>query len=102
MKASINTMGLFCVRPQHQEGVSFLHQDLRSKAPDGSFDLILCRNVAFTYFEARLQQEVLDRLLEHLSVPGFLIIGTGERLPQELRCLVSHPGVPEILKHIEW
>jgi chemotaxis protein methyltransferase CheR len=94
--------GLFCVQPQHREGVSFLHQDLRSEAPDGSFDLILCRNVAFTYFGARLQQEVLDRLLEHLSVPGFLVVGTEERLPQEMHFLVALPGVPEILKHIEW
>ncbi len=41
---------LFCVRPQYRQGVSFLSQDLRSEAPEGLFDLILCRNVAFTYF----------------------------------------------------
>ena len=92
--------GLFCVRPRHREGVSFLNQDLRCEAPDGSFDLILCRNVAFTYFEAPLQREVLTRLLEHLSVPGYLVIGAQERLPQEIRCLAAFPGVPEILTHV--
>jgi chemotaxis protein methyltransferase CheR len=33
---------LFCVRPRHRQGVSLLLQDLRSEAPDGRFDLILC------------------------------------------------------------
>jgi chemotaxis protein methyltransferase CheR len=91
---------LFCVRPRHREGVSFLYQDLRSEAPDGPFDLILCRNVAFTYFEPPLQQKVLTRLLEHLSVPGYLVLGADERLPQETPCLVALADVPEILKHV--
>jgi chemotaxis protein methyltransferase CheR len=91
---------LYCVRPLHREGVSFLFQDLRSEAPDGPFDLILCRNVAFTYFEPELQREVLSRLVERLSVPGYLVIGAKERLPEELGCLVPLPGVPEIFKHL--
>jgi chemotaxis protein methyltransferase CheR len=91
---------LYCVRPRHQEGVRFLHQDLRSEAPDGPFDLILCRNVAFTYFEPPLQQKVLKRLLESLSLPGYLVTGAGEQLPHEMECLVSLPDVPEILKHV--
>src|SRR3990170_4320324 len=52
------TGGLFCVRPQHRQDVHFLLQDLRSEAPEGLSDLILCRNVAFTYFEVPLQQDV--------------------------------------------
>lgn len=91
---------LFCVRPRHRDGVSFLHQDLRCEAPNGPFDLILCRNVAFTYFEAPLQREVLRRLVEGLSVPGYLVMGAQERLPQEIDCLVPLPGVPEILAHV--
>lgn len=88
---------LFCIKPQHREGVSFLLQDLRSEAPEDSFDLILCRNVAFTYFEAPLQREVLYRLVERLAVPGYLVIGAQERLPEELDCLVPLPGVRQIL-----
>ena len=90
----------YCVRPRHREGVSFLCQDLRSEAPDGPFDLILCRNVAFTYFEAPLQREVLSHLVARLFVPGYLVIGAKERLPQEIGCLVPLPGVPEILQHV--
>lgn len=91
---------LYCVRPLHREGVSFLFQDLRSEAPDGPFDLILCRNVAFTYFEPELQEEVLSHLVERLAVSGYLVIGAEERLPKKLACLVPLPGVPEIFKHV--
>jgi chemotaxis protein methyltransferase CheR len=73
----------FCVRPRHREGVSFLYQDLRSAAPAGPFDLILCRNVAFTYFAVTLQREVLTRLVERLAPQGCLVIGEGERLPPD-------------------
>jgi chemotaxis protein methyltransferase CheR len=90
--------GLFCVRPRYRKDISFLLQDLRSEAPIGPFDLILCRNVAFTYFEAPLQREVLHRLVERLTVPGYLVIGAGERLPEEPAGFVSLSGMPEILQ----
>jgi chemotaxis protein methyltransferase CheR len=87
---------LFCIRSRHKEGVSFVHQDLRAVVPDGLFDLILCRNIAFTYFEAPLQRKVLNRLIEHLAVPGYLVIGTQERLPEGLDRLVPLPEPPQI------
>jgi len=90
---------LFCVRQQHREDVTFLLQDLRSEAPEGFFDLILCRNVAFTYFEPPLQGEVLDRLVERLAQPGYLVIGAQERPPHEISCLIPLPGVPEIFRY---
>ena len=43
----------FCVKPCHREGLCFLHQDIRSEAPTASFDLVLCRYLAFTYFAPR-------------------------------------------------
>ena len=79
--------------------MSFLLQDLRSEAPEGFFDLILCRNVAFTYFEPPLQGEALDRLVERLAQPGYLVIGAQERLPHEMSCLIPLPGVPEIFRY---
>jgi chemotaxis protein methyltransferase CheR len=87
---------LYCVRSLHREDVSFLFQDLRCEAPDGHFDLILCRNVAFTYFEAPLQRDVLGRLIEHLATPGYLVIGAQEQLPQQSVCLAPLPGEPQI------
>jgi chemotaxis protein methyltransferase CheR len=91
--------GLFCVRQQHREGVSFVLQDLRSDAPDGRFDLILCRNVAFTYFAPPLQVEALDRILGRLANPSFLVIGAREKLPREMSFLRPLTGVPEIFRY---
>ena len=46
-------------------------QDLRSQAPPGPFDIILCRNLASTYFAPALQQRVLVRFAERLHDPRF-------------------------------
>lgn len=61
--------------------ITFLVQDLRKEAPPGPFDLVLCRNVAFTYFDVPLQREVLARIRSVLTPEGELVIGKGERLP---------------------
>ena len=61
--------------------ITFLVQDLRTEAPAGPFDLVLCRNVAFTYFDAPLQREVLARIESVLAPGGELVIGKGEKLP---------------------
>jgi chemotaxis protein methyltransferase CheR len=88
---------LFCVKPAHREGIDFLYQDLRSQAPAALFDLVLCRYVAFTYFAPPLQQQVLDRLVDHLLPDGYLAIGTHERLP-EAPTLTPLAGAPQIFK----
>jgi chemotaxis protein methyltransferase CheR len=88
----------FCVKSRHRRGISLLQQDLRSSAPDGMFDLILCRNVAFTYFARPLQEQVLDRLLAHLLPGGFLVIGRKEQLPQIISALTPLDGAPQILQ----
>ncbi len=89
---------LYCVKSKHREGVRIVDQDIRSEAPEGLFDLILCRNMAFTYFEPSLQKKVLHRLVEHLSVPGHLAIGAGERLPEDIGGLEPLPGLPEVFR----
>jgi chemotaxis protein methyltransferase CheR len=70
-----------CVRPRHREGVTIVRQDLRLDAPAGPFDLVLCRNLAFTYFTLPLQRQVLARIKERLAPRGYLVIGAHERLP---------------------
>lgn len=90
--------GLYCVRPHHRQGLAFLRQDLRTEWPDGPFDLILCRNLAFTYFAPPLQERVLERILERLAPRGYLVIGAHERLPVPLAGLAPLPGAPEILR----
>jgi len=87
---------LFCVRPQHRDGITLLYQDLRSEAPTLAFDLILCRYVAFTYFTLPLQQQVLARLVHQLLPNGYFVIGTHEQLPDDGIALMPLAGVPQI------
>lgn len=73
--------GLFCLRERFRSGIRFQLQDLRREMPDRRFDLILCRNLAFTYFDPGLQESVLSRLEHHLEPGGYLVIGAHEKLP---------------------
>jgi chemotaxis protein methyltransferase CheR len=84
--------GLHCLRPEWRANVSFAQQDLRAEMPEGPFDLVLCRNLAFTYFAPALQAQVLDRLVTHLAPGGALAIGLHETLP-EMSQLAPWPGV---------
>jgi chemotaxis methyl-accepting protein methylase len=61
--------------------VRFAELDLTRDPLPGPFDLLLCRNVAFTYLGAARQREVAARLWAALAPGGFLMIGGGERLP---------------------
>ena len=72
----------FRVRPEFREGVSFLQQDLRRENPSGRFDLILCRNVAFTYFDDAGRRATLRRFASLLYPNGVLVIGREEALPE--------------------
>lgn len=69
------------LRPEFREGVEFVAQDIREGAPEGVFDLLLCRNLAFTYFDDLLQRRIAKRLLARLRPGGALVIGERERLP---------------------
>jgi chemotaxis protein methyltransferase CheR len=71
----------FVLEERFRSPVLFQRCDLREEMPDGPFDLILCRNLVFTYFEEALQREVLARMTARLREGGALIIGTHERLP---------------------
>lgn len=71
-----------CLRPEYREGLEFRCEDLRQRMPGGPFHLVLCRNVAFTYFAPPVQREVLARLMERLVPGGLLAIGAHESLPE--------------------
>jgi chemotaxis protein methyltransferase CheR len=72
----------YCLRPAYRTGITFRQQDLRTTMPDGPFALILCRNLAFTYFAEPLQRAVLDGLRARLTPGGILVLGKHEELPE--------------------
>ena len=59
-----------------------MQQDVREINPTETFDLVLCRNLVFTYFEEGLQRSTLDRMRAVLKPDGALVIGIHERLPE--------------------
>jgi chemotaxis protein methyltransferase CheR len=82
----------FAVREALRRDVEFSCQDLREQMPEGPFDLILCRNVAFTYFSAALQREILARFGARLVPGGALVIGLHESLPAPHLGFAPWPG----------
>ena len=60
--------------------VRFLIQDVRQQLPNGNFDLILCRNLIFTYFQQDLQSKLLEQIVEKLKPNVFFVLGVDESL----------------------
>ncbi len=73
------------LRDEFRDRVEFLQQDLRREQPVGPFALILCRHLAFTYFDETLQMQTLEALLTRLLPDGALVTGKQETLPSAAR-----------------
>jgi chemotaxis protein methyltransferase CheR len=70
-----------CLKSEYRACVTFLLQDLRERVPEGSFHLVLCRNLVFTYFDEPLQKKMMQNFTSALAPGGILIIGKLESLP---------------------
>jgi chemotaxis protein methyltransferase CheR len=79
--AFISSDGDYCVKPEYRKNTKFLRQDIRDALPGGPFDLVLCRNLVFTYFMPDAQSAVLGRIVTLLRPSGYLVIGAHEHLP---------------------
>ncbi len=89
--------GSYRLREKFRSGVQFRQQDIRKAMPAGRFDLILCRNLAFTYFEPDLQRAILGRLVKRLVPGGALLVGAHEALP-EPAAVVPSAGTPGLYR----
>ena len=75
---------LACVAARFRDGVTFERRDVRRFAPAEPQDLVLCRNVAFTYFDEDAQRDFADRVARCLAPGGLLVVGGHETLPPAL------------------
>jgi len=71
-----------CLRPEYRRPVKLLRHDVREGVPDGPYDIVLCRNLAFTYFDEPLQACLARHIHEALRPGGVLVTGGHERLPE--------------------
>jgi len=72
----------YCLKPEYRNDIQFMQQDVREAMPTEIFDLVLCRNLVFTYFEEDLQRRTLDRMQDVLRPDNALVIGIHEHLPE--------------------
>jgi chemotaxis protein methyltransferase CheR len=86
--AFVHRGGRYHLRPRFRRLVTIERHDVRGSMPEGAYDLLLCRNLAFTYFDLELQREVADRLALALRPGGALVIGSHETLPEGVPRLV--------------
>ncbi len=92
---------LFRIRKAFREGIEFCKQEIREQMPEDLFDLILCRNLVFTYFEPSLQREILEPLSQRLVPGGVLVIGKHESLPPGTAGLSSYSRNLGIYRRID-
>jgi len=69
------------LRPQFRAGVRFARHDVRTPPPEHAFDLVACRNLAFTYLADPVQRQVASHLHAALRPGGALVVGIHEQLP---------------------
>lgn len=89
---------LFCLREDYRRAVELERRDLLGAPPPRRFDLILCRNLAFTYFGPALAHAALERIADLLHPGGALVIGLHERLPSDAERMEPWPGCRAIFR----
>lgn len=63
--------------------VSPVALDVRDGLPPGPFDLVLCRNLVFTYLAVSEQLRIAAAIAERLTPGGELVVGAHESLPED-------------------
>ena len=73
--------GFYILDRSIRESVEFKKHDIVHEEPFSGMDIILCRNLAFTYFSKECQMSVLKKIAASLKENGYLIVGKDEFLP---------------------
>lgn len=83
------TNGEYCLRREFRRDICFMPGDVRETLPAGPFDLVLCRNLVFTYFVDSLQRDILAHLHGRMHEGAALVVGTHESPPGD--CIGFRP-----------
>lgn len=78
----------YCLKLKYKEDVRFIEHDVREEITSDligeELDMVLCRNLVFTYFDEPLQHQILARILRALRKGGALVLGIHEQLPENV------------------
>lgn len=88
----VNEGGDSVINPKFREQVVWLGHNLFWDPPLPDNHLILCRNLAYTYFTEPVQQEITRRFHQALPPGGLLVIGRKDQLP---------PGADRLFRRTE-
>jgi len=69
------------IRKEPSRYVEFEVRDIRKSLPDGTFQLVFCRNLVFTYFRKDQRKQFLEKLKPKIKPGGYLVTGSNEQLP---------------------
>ena len=83
----------YSVREGMRSSVSFRKMDLLKDGSPGRFDLILCRNAAFTYFAPSQRVKIAAMFAASMEDGGYLVLGRTEKPPAETADLFE-PAFP--------
>ncbi len=86
--------GRFRLRKDVVRSVTFRRHDLSCEPPPGEFDLVLCRNAAFTYFAVPRRVAIAWAIAGAVPPGGWLVLGRTEKLPREAAAWFFRPCPP--------
>jgi len=79
-----------------KKGLTWREHNLLSGTLESQFQIIFMRNNLLTYYQDEIKRAAFKRVLACLSVGGFLIIGSHERLPFETPELYNYGSLSYI------
>ncbi len=79
--AFVREGGFFTVSQAIRDRVQFKRHNILEEMPFQGMDMILCRNLAFTYFSKEQRVHILRKISESLKRRGYFCIGKDESLP---------------------
>ncbi len=88
------TNDAYCLHQRFILPVTFRRHDVRDPPPGKRFDLIICRNLVFTYFDHKQQRAVIGHFVNALAGGGAVMLGTHEQPPADDRRLTAWPASP--------
>jgi chemotaxis protein methyltransferase CheR len=91
--------GAYALRADVAGTIDYRLGDARTPPEGPSFDVVLCRNLVFTYYGEREQRAFLERLADASRPGAALVVGAHEQLPRGTKPWMPSPDEPRITRY---